>query len=146
MTNNPNVSETKIRVRYQETDQMGVVYHANYLTWFEVGRTEWIRSFGITYQQLEEKGLLLPVVDIHCKYMHPAKYDDEVIVRTSIDDFSGGKIVFRYEVVHPEKEIVLSEGSSVHLWVNKEMKRVNLKRVYPEFYELLHQIFSVERG
>lgn len=142
MTNNSNRCETRIRVRYQETDQMGVVYHANYLTWFEVGRTEWIRSYGITYRQLEEKGLLLPVVDIHCKYMHPAKYDDEVIVRTSIGDFSSGKIVFHYEVVHAETDVVLSKGSSTHLWVNKEMKRVSLKRVYPEFYELLHRIFS----
>ncbi|KPC73798.1 MULTISPECIES: acyl-CoA thioesterase [Laceyella] len=146
MANYANVSETKIRVRYQETDQMGVVYHANYLTWFEVGRTEWIRSYGISYQQMEQKGLLLPVVDIHCKYMHPARYDDEVIVRTSIADLSGGKIAFKYDVVHAETETVLCKGSSVHLWVNKEMKRVNLKQAYPELYGTLAQIFAVERG
>ena len=73
-----------LRVRYQETDQMGVVYYANYLTWFEIGRTEFVRHFGTTYREIEAKGLLLPVVDAECSYLSPARYDDRVAVCTTI--------------------------------------------------------------
>ncbi len=134
------VAETSLRVRYQETDQMGVVYHTNYLVWFEVGRTEMMRERGFSYKDLEEKGLLLPVVDIHCKFAYPARYDDMVIVRTKISQFNRSKIVFAYEVIHQETGRRLVKGKSVHLWVDKEMKRINLKQVFPELYTLLSHL------
>lgn len=130
-------TETSLRVRYQETDQMGVVYHANYLVWFEVGRSDFIRNQGYSYQQFENLGLLLPVVEINCKYFAPARYDDEVTVRTKLADFSGGKMIFEYEVVRKADQERLVTGVSKHLWVNTEMKRVNVKRILPELYEHL---------
>ncbi|MGA9175359.1 MAG: thioesterase family protein [Thermoactinomyces sp.] len=146
VTANSPYNETVVRVRYQETDQMGVVYHTNYLVWFEIGRTELIRQFGYSYRQLEDRGLLLPVVDIHCKYMQPARYDDQVLIRTAIEEFSGPKIVFSYEISNKDTGATLAKGSSTHLWVNKEMKRVNIKRAFPSFYHLLVQIHNTERG
>jgi acyl-CoA thioester hydrolase len=128
-------SETKLRVRYQETDQMGVVYHANYLVWFESGRTEFMREHGFSYKKLEEKGILLPVVDIHCKYLYSAKYDDLVVVRTSIKDWNKWKIIFSYEVLNHETGQCLAKGESSHLWVDRDMKRVNLKKAVPELYD-----------
>lgn len=132
-----NMAETKLRVRYQETDQMGVVYHSNYLVWFESGRTELMRQYGFSYKKLEEKGILLPVVDIHCKYLFPAKYDDLVVVRTSIKDWNKFKIIFSYEVINNKTHQRLAKGESSHLWVDHKMKRVNLKKAVPELYELL---------
>lgn len=135
-----NVAETSLRVRYQETDQMGVVYHTNYLVWFEVGRTEMMRERGFSYKDLEEKGLLLPVVDVHCKYEHPARYDDLVTIRTRISQFNRSKIVFAYEVIHHETGRRLVKGESIHLWVDKEMKRINLKQANPELYTLISRL------
>ncbi|MBH8597582.1 MULTISPECIES: thioesterase family protein [unclassified Thermoactinomyces] len=139
-------NETVLRVRYQETDQMGVVYHTNYLVWFEIGRTELIRQFGSSYRKLEENGLLLPVVDIHCKYMHSAKYDDLVLIRTEMKELSGPKVVFSYEISNKETGVKLAKGTTTHLWVNKEMKRVNIKRAFPEIYELLVQMHNPKKG
>jgi acyl-CoA thioester hydrolase len=138
------VSESVIRVRYQETDQMGVVYHANYLVWFEVGRTEWIRKLGYTYKDLEEKGLLLPVVDLHVRYAAPARYDDEVTVRTRITEVAGGKLTFHYEILRRDDGQLLVTGTTTHLWVNREYKRVNLKHAFPALYERLAALVQEE--
>jgi len=89
---------TSFRVRYQETDQMGVVYHANYLNWFEIGRTEMIRELGFSYREMEEAGALLPVVDLDVKYHQPARYDDQITVFTRMIDFSPLRIHYAYEV------------------------------------------------
>ncbi|MBN2908996.1 acyl-CoA thioesterase [Polycladomyces sp. WAk] len=134
---NRRVFETTIRVRYQETDQMGVVYHTNYIVWFEVARSEMIRELGTSYRELEEKGLLLPVVDVHCRYLSPAHYDEEVIVRTVVKELTGSKIRFGYEVVRRDDNRLLTVGSTTHIWVNREMKRVNIQRDDPELYRLL---------
>jgi len=87
-----------IRVRYQETDQMGVVFHGNYVTWFEIGRTEWIRNLGFTYADIETKGLLFPVIDLAVSYVLPAKYDDTVIVCTKVKEFSPLRMEFQSQV------------------------------------------------
>jgi acyl-CoA thioester hydrolase len=141
----PFVHETNIRVRYQETDQMGVVYHTNYLVWFEVGRSDLIRQIGISYQELENMGLLLPVVEVNCTYRSPAHYDEEVCVRTQIQEMTGGKLVFQYEIVRLEDGQQLVTGYTKHLWVNKEMKRTNLERKFPHVYELLLKAYAKER-
>ena len=78
------INETIIRVRYQETDQMGVVYHSNYFIWFEIGRTEFFRQLDLEYKVMEENNILVPVVDVSCKYKVPAKYDDKIIIKTCI--------------------------------------------------------------
>ena len=93
------VSSARLRVRYAETDKMGVVYYANYLVWFEVGRAEWLRTTGATYRQLEVEGTVLPVIAAHCEYHRPLQYDDEVDVRARATLLSPFRLRFDYDVV-----------------------------------------------
>lgn len=132
-----HVSQAPIRVRYQETDQMGVVYHSNYLVWFEVGRTTFTRDLGYSYQELEKLGIMLPLIEVKANYRAPARYDDEVIVYTTCTEATGSKLIFEYEVKRKEDGLLLTTGYSIHLWVNKEMKRVNLKEMFPDLYAIL---------
>jgi acyl-CoA thioester hydrolase len=103
---------TRVRVRYADTDQMGVVYYANYLVWFEIGRTEWLRDAGWTYREMEEAGITLPVIEAHCGYRQPARYDDEIEVRTTASALSPVRIRFDYEVCRAGEP--LAEGYTVH--------------------------------
>lgn len=127
----------QLRVRYQETDQMGVVYHANYLNWLEIARTEWIRELGIPYSQLEEKGLLLPVTDVQIKYIQPARYDDVIDVLLRIVDYSYLRVGFEYDVYRSIDNLLLLTGTTRHVWVNRDWKPVRLDRMMPELYELI---------
>src|SRR5580658_8711411 len=103
--------ETRLRVRYAETDQMGVVYHANYLVWMEVGRVEYYRASGARYRDLEtEAGILLAVVEVNCRYYSPARYDDEVIVRTRIEHANPRMVRFGYELISAEGGRCLASG------------------------------------
>lgn len=127
-----------IRVRYQETDQMSVVYHGNYLTWLEMGRTDFIRERGFTYQRLEGQGVLLPVVEVQCRYIQPAKYDEEILIHTFLSELAGSKIVFDYEVRRKTDNSLLAKGMSKHLFTDQHMKRINIKIRLPEVYERLN--------
>lgn len=115
-------NETKIRVRYGETDQMGVVYHANYATYFEVGRTEWLRQYGLTYKSMEESGIMLPVISLEIKYKNSAKYDDDLTVITSIKNLPKARIEFDYELLNAKKEL-LATGNTVLVFVDMERNR-----------------------
>ncbi|PZE21471.1 acyl-CoA thioesterase [Paenibacillus xerothermodurans] len=123
------------RVRYAETDQMGVVYHANYLTWFEIGRTELIRSLGMPYDKIEANGLLLPVVDVHVQFKLPAKYDDVITIRTRIEECTHVRVQFASEIRRANELLV--SGSTKHVWVNREWKPTRIDRAAPELYSLL---------
>lgn len=136
-------SESIVRVRYQETDQMGVVYYANYLVWFEIGRTDYIRHFGISYRKLEELGLLLPVVDVQCRFLQPACYDDEISISTCLDAHNGSKLIFAYEIKRKPDQRLLARGSTTHLWTDRSLKRMNIKRKYPELYEKLKRAEAI---
>lgn len=103
---------TRVRVRYADTDRMGVVYYANYLVWFEVGRTEWFRDAGWSYKEMEREGVSLPVIEVSCSYRQPARYDDEIEVRTRGTLLSPVRIRFDYEVVCGSEE--LAAGYTVH--------------------------------
>lgn len=105
---------SRIRVRYAETDKMGVVYYANYFVWFEVGRTELLRSLGGSYRELENEGVLLPVIAARCEYVQPARYDDELEIRTKSTLLSPARVVFDYEVVRLADEIRLASGQTEH--------------------------------
>ena len=94
-----NITEVKIRVRYKETDQMGVVHHTNYYTWFEVARTEFMRNTGMNYRQMEENGVMLPLLETHCYYLQGARYDDLVTVRTWVSKYVGIRVTMDYEVI-----------------------------------------------
>ena len=123
--------EARVRVRYAETDQMGVVYHANYLVWFEIGRVELIRQMGLDYSRLEiEEGCLIAVVEVTARYKAPARYDEELVVRTRMGGVRGSMLRFRYEVVRVADGRVLCEGETTHVVVGRDMKR----RALPERY------------
>ena len=124
--------ETRVRVRYAETDQMGVVYHANYLVWFEVGRVEFIRQLGLDYKSMEEDGALIAVAEATARYKAPARYDDELIVRTSLAGVRGSIVRFRYAVVRAVDEVVLCEGETVHIVVGRDMKKREMPVSYAE--------------
>lgn len=109
-----HVAEAVVRVRYAETDKMGVVYYANYLAWFEVGRAEWLRGLGWTYREMEEHGTLLPVIEAHCEYRHPSRYDDEMVIRTTGTLMSPVRVKFEYAVVRRADGAVAATGHTVH--------------------------------
>jgi acyl-CoA thioester hydrolase len=113
------VGTTRVRVRYAETDRMGVVYYANYLVWFEVARCEWFRETGFTYQGLESAGTVLPVVEAHCEYERPARYDDEIVIHTRAQLLSPVRIRFDYELCGSGGER-LAAGYTVHAAVDPE--------------------------
>jgi len=111
--------ETKIRVRYGETDQMSFVYYGVYAQYYEVGRVELLRSLGVTYKELEEMGFALPVVNLNINYKKPAYYDDELTIRTTIKELPSAKITFYYEMLNVNNEL-LNIGEVVLVFVNKE--------------------------
>jgi len=129
----PQPSETRVRVRYAETDQMGVVYHANYLIWFEVGRVELMRQMGLSYKDMErEEGIGIAVVEANARYRAPARYDDELIVRTRLTAMRGAIIKFAYTIVRASDETLLCEGHTVHVVVDRAMKKSALPQRYAE--------------
>lgn len=129
------VVDTKIRVRYKETDKMGVVHHSNYYTWFEIGRSEYMRARGMTYRSMEEKGLMLPVIEARCFYKQPAKYDDVIVIRTHMADFKGVRLKMEYEVIREEDGVLLAKGYTVHAITDANLKPVNIKNVDSELYK-----------
>lgn len=128
---NPAINETRIRVRYAETDQIGVVYHSNHFIWFEVGRVELLRQFGFSYKDMErEDGCFIAVVDARCRYKAPVHYDDEVIVRTSIKRVREKMIHFEYELRSADTGKLLAEGETLHIVADSKMT----PRALPEKY------------
>lgn len=127
----PAVSESRIRVRYAETDQMGVVYHSNYFIWFEVGRVDLMRNLGFSYRELEqEHKCFIAVVDARCRYKSPAHYDEEIIIRTHLKNVRDSVIHFGYEAVRMSDGTLLAEGETTHIVTDESMTR----RVIPEKY------------
>ena len=117
-------STISIRIPYADTDQMGMVYYSNYFIYFERGRTEWLRSKGLAYMSLEEKGLYLPVVEASCRYRSPARYDDLITVATKVSEAGSCSLEFSYEIILGGK--TLAEGRTKHPFVNRQMKPVRI--------------------
>ena len=115
-------NETQIRVRYGETDQMGVVYHANYAVYFEIGRTEWLRAFGLSYRVMEDEGIMLPVISLHINYKNSARYDDVLKVITRLKKMPKASIEFDYELRN-ESDILLATGSTVLAFIDTKRNR-----------------------
>lgn len=137
----------QLRVRYAETDQMGVVYHANYLNWFEIGRTELIRELGYPYRKIEDKGLLLPVVEADLKFKKPARYDDLITINTRVLEMTSVRLHFAYEIrkLNEDKAAesegnsgeLLVTGTTRHVWVNPSWRPVRIEKEAPELWQLL---------
>ena len=132
-------SETRVRVRYAETDQMGVVYHANYLIGFEVGRVELIRQMGLDYKSMEcEEHTGIAVVEATCRYKAPARYDDELIVKTKVSGIRGSVLRFTYAIHRAEDDLLLCEGATTHLAVDREMRRARMPERYAAAFRAAH--------
>ena len=114
--------DTKLRVRYGETDQMGFVYYGDYAEYFEVGRVEALRGLGFPYRRLEEEGVLLPVLELHVRYHAPAHYDDEITVRTTIRELPTARIIFHYELFGPDGTL-LTEATTTLVFVERATMR-----------------------
>lgn len=129
--NHHAVNETRLRVRYAETDQMGVVYHSNHLIWFEVGRVELLRQLGFSYRDMErEDGRYIAVGEAKCRYRAPVFYDEEVIVRTILKAVRESVIVFAYELTRATDGTVLAEGETTHIVTDSNMKVAGLPPKY----------------
>ncbi len=112
-------SLTKTRIRYSETDQMGVVYHGNYAQFFEIGRTEWLRSLGVTYKDMEIKGIMLPVISLNCNFIKPALYDDVLTIKTILKKKPLVKIEFDYEITNQHNELICKANTTL-AFLNKD--------------------------
>lgn len=135
------INETKLNVRYAETDKMGIVHHSKYYVWFEVARDEFISKLNITYKEIEDMGVMMPLIETHCKYLEGAKYGDEIIIKTSIEQLTGAKVVFKYEVFRASDDKILAKGSTVQAFVSSnEFKIINIKRKYPELWSKINII------
>ena len=115
--------ESRVRVRYKETDQMGIAHHSNYMVWFEIGRTDLCRAAGFPYSTIEERGFLLVVTEVTCRYRVPFRYDDEVVIRTAVADAGSRSFAFRYELRDTTGENLHATGSSTHLWLDRESRK-----------------------
>ncbi len=129
-------SQTELTVRYAETDRMGVVHHSRYFVWLEMARTDYIKSVGMSYADMEKGGVMLPVTGVTCKYRLPARYDDEIVVTARITRLTPARIEFSYTVTRKGETDILAEGTSSHGFVDSQtFKPLNFKRAMPDLYE-----------
>ncbi|MGC1783286.1 MAG: thioesterase family protein [Acidobacteriaceae bacterium] len=123
--------ETLVRVRYAETDQMGVVYYSNYFVWFEIGRVELLRQLGFDYKRMEaEDDCFIPVVEANCRYKAPARYDDDLIIQTEAASLRGYILKFRYRILRADDRQLLVEGETTHVVTDRNMKKKDLPKKY----------------
>ena len=133
--------ETDVRVRYAETDQMGIVHHANYLIWFEAGRSELCRSKGFSYKEMEEvDGALMVVAECYCRYKSPAYYEDVLTIRTKVGEIRSRSLRFFYEILRKSDGTLVAEGESLHLVTDREKK----VRTLPEIYK--HRLLNISEN
>lgn len=128
---------TEIRVPYADTDAMSVVYHCNYIKYFEVARGELMRSMGYAYRKMEEEGVMLPVIECACRYKVPAVYDDEILVKAVITETKGATITIRYEARRKTDGVLLVDGMTRHAVTTTDFKPVRLRQALPQFYDML---------
>ena len=129
------INETDVVVRYQETDQMGVVYHSNYFVWFEIGRTRLIEQLGFDYLAMEEEGILAPVIDIQASYKTPVRYGQTARVETKISEYNGFRVTYAYKVYTEDTQLSVT-GTSTHVCVKKSNFRpISIKKHFPKLHE-----------
>lgn len=130
-------SETQFIARYAETDRMGIVHHSNYPVWFEAGRTDFLKKAGMANSRIEELGVLLPLSHMECSFKSPARYEDEIVVKTKIRRMTCARIEFEYEIVKANDGAVIAVGSTSHAWTNKSLKPLNIEKKLPELCSML---------
>lgn len=134
------ISETELKVRYAETDKMGVVYHSNYLIYFETGRTKFITGCGMSYSDMEKQGVMIPLLESNCKYIQGAKFEDDLVVRTWIKELNPVKVEFNYSIIRKNDEKEITRGSTLHAFVDNEFRIVNLKKKHPDILNKLQSL------
>ena len=130
---------TTIRVRYKDTDQMGVVYNGNYFTWFEIGRVEFLRNLGIRYLDMEKMGVYTAVAEAYCKYIKPARYDDEIVIKTKIRRLTDVRLEFEYSLYRKEDNELIATGYTTHAFVDKNIRPINFKKQHPDIWKRLKE-------
>ena len=137
-------SRTKLTVRYAETDKMGIVHHSVYPVWYEIGRSDYVKMFGMTYSQIEQAGVMMPLTNLNCHFTFPAKYEDNIIVRTKVIMLSAARITFTYTVKRINEdntETELGYGVTEHGFIDKDtFKPCNVKKRLPELYAKIKAI------
>jgi acyl-CoA thioester hydrolase len=116
---------------------MGIVHHSNYPVWFEAGRTDFIKKLGLPYSKIEESGFMLPLIELKCSFKGSAQYEDEITVRTSLKELTFTRVVFYYEVYKDSGTRLITTGETMHVWTDRELRPLNLKKKAPNLYELL---------
>lgn len=134
------VSESRLRVRYKETDQMGIAHHSNYVVWFEIGRTDLCREAGLLYTEIERAGYVLVVAEAGCRYRKPYGYDDIVVIRTRIEEGTSRSIRFGYELRNEDGTQLHATGYTLHFWVDRETRRPTVVR--EDIYRLFQPWFA----
>ena len=133
------ISKKEIEIRYAETDQMGVVYHANYLVWLELGRTQIVKDLGFRYTDMENDGIVSPVLEVNISYKKPLKYGETAVVHTWIEEYNGIKTVYGYEIWNEQGELAVT-AKTLHACVKKDSFRpINLRKYYPEFHKVYEE-------
>lgn len=130
-------SETRLTVRYAETDMMGIVHHSRYYPWFEQARTDFVKKIGYTYSELEKMGFMLPLTETQCRYYYGLTYEDEVLITCKIEKLTVARIKFVYEVYKLPEMKKMSEGATEHGIVDRNMRPVNAKKLFPDVWEKL---------
>ncbi|MBE6068803.1 MAG: acyl-CoA thioesterase [Clostridium lundense] len=134
-------STTKLKVRYAETDQMGIVHHSNYYVYFETAREDFIAGSGVSYKDIEDMGIMMPLIETQCKYIQGAKYADNLIIETSLDELTPIKVVLKYRVIRNDDDKLIAEGKTTQAFVNKEnFKILNVKKKNPDLWSRLENL------
>lgn len=128
---------TKIRVRYSETDKMGIVHHSRYYPWFEIARCDFLRECGLSYRELEEEGLMIPLIESGAKYKQGLCFDDEIMVLCRLKSLGVVRCTFEYEVIRLSDNVVTTTGITSHAFCDETLKPINLKKKFPKYYEIL---------
>lgn len=129
--------ETRFTARYAETDQMGIVHHSNYPVWFEAGRTDFFKKAGMSNSKIEATGILLPLSHMECNFKNPARYEEEIVVKTKIRKMTCVRIDFDYEVINGGDGRLLATGGTSHAWTDKHLKPLNIEKKLPELCKML---------
>ncbi|WP_097026918.1 acyl-CoA thioesterase [Clostridium peptidivorans] len=134
-------STTKLKVRYAETDQMGIVHHSNYYVYFETAREDFIIGSGISYKDIEDMGIMMPLIETQCKYLQGAKYADNLIIETTLEELTPIKVALQYRVIREVDDKLIAEGKTIQAFVNKEnFKILNIKKKNPDFWSKLEKL------
>lgn len=134
------ISETKIKVRYSDTDQMGVAHHSNYFRYFEEARGDFFSLTGMSYGDVEKAGIMLPLSEAKCKYISSAKYEDVLIIKTWIEKITVARAIFAYEIIRESDNTKIATGKTMHGFTNTKLKAVNLKKTNIKIWDNLNSL------